>query len=333
MNASPPTPQAWRIVARRTGGPEVLEREDVPLPEPGPGEVRVRNVAIGVNYIDTYHRSGLYPLTLPTGLGSEAAGVVEKLGEGVTGVVPGQRVACLPGRPPGAYATHMVVSVDSLFALPDTIGEDIAAAAMLKGVTTWMLVERCARIEPGQTVLVHAAAGGVGSLAVQWLKAVGATVIAHAGNDAKAARAKSLGADHALSCPFDELADTVRALTGGRGVDAVLDGVGKASWTASLASIARRGMMVSYGNASGPPPAIAPLELNRAGSLFLTRPSMYDYIDTARARAQAGARLFAMLESGKVKVEIGQHFPLARAADAHRALEARATTGSTILLP
>ena len=323
---------AWRIVVRRTGGPETLEREAIVLPDPGPGEARVRITAIGVNFIDTYHRAGLYPLGLPTGLGTEAAGMIEAVGDGVQGLSIGQRVAWFPAGP-GTYATHAITPADRLIPLPDTIDDETAAAALLKGMTAWMLVGPCAKVAPGQSILIHSAAGGVGSLAVQWVKAVGGHAIAHAGNDAKAAKALALGAEHALSCPFEELPAKVRAVTGGRGVDAVFDGVGKASWAASLGSLAKRGLMVSYGNASGPVPPVAPLDLTRAGSVFLTRPTMYDYVDTAEARAQAANRLFDMIAGGKLTVEIGQRFALADVAQAHRALESRATTGSTILLP
>jgi NADPH2:quinone reductase len=323
---------AWRIIARQPGGPEVLEREAFAMPTPGPGEVRVRNTAIGVNYIDTYHRSGLYPAPAPIAIGSEAAGIVEAVGHGVEGVSLGQRVAYLPPKA-GTYATHSLTSAERLYALPGAVDDATAAASLLKGLTAWMLVERCARVEAGQWVLVHAAAGGVGSIAVQWLKAIGARVIAHAGTEAKAAKAMALGADHALTCPFDALADAVRERTEGRGVDTVFDGVGATSWAASLASLARRGLLVSYGNASGPVPPVAPLVLSRAGSLFLTRPTLYDYLDTADARATGGKRLFALLGAGMVKVEIGQRFALADAAEAHRALESRQTTGSTILIP
>ncbi len=292
----------------------------------------MRHQAIGLNFIDIYHRSGLYPLPLPTGLGQEGAGIVEAIGDGVNHIRPGDRVA-YAGGPLGAYATARVMPAAILVPLPPTIDAELAAAAMLKGMTAEMLIERCSRIRPGQSALVHAASGGVGSILVQWLKAVGAQVIAHAGNDAKAAKARALGADHALSCPFDQLAAEIRALTDGRGVDVVFDGVGAASWAASLASAAKRGMIVSYGNASGPVPPIAPLELGRAGSLFLTRPTLFDYIaDPAELRASAG-RLFEMIESGKIGIEIGQRFALADAADAHRALENRTTTGSTLLIP
>lgn len=322
---------AWRMVVRRHGGPEVIEREDFALPTPGPRQALIRHAAIGVNFIDTYHRSGLYALPLPSGLGIEASGMVEAVGAEVSEVAPGQRVAYV-AMPPGAYASHGLVDADRLFALPDTIADDVAAAMPLKGLTAWMLIERCAKVEPGQNILVHAAAGGVGTILVQWLKAIGATVIAHTGTAEKAGGVKMLGADHVLSCPFDTLADEVRGLTG-KGVDAVLDGVGAASWAASLASLAKRGMLVSYGNASGPAPSFSALDLLRAGSVFVTRPTIFDYIDTPEERAQAARRLFAMLGSGAVTIQIGQHFPLVEAAQAHRALEARATIGATVLIP
>lgn len=321
----------YRMVIRRTGGPEVIEREPIDPPRPNPGEAVVRQQAVGLNFIDTYHRSGLYALPLPTGLGSEAAGIVEAVGEGVSEVAVGDRVAYLGG-PVGAYATLRAVPAAQLVRVPDGIGLDQAAAVMLKGLTADMLIGPCGEARPGMVVLVHAAAGGVGSILVQWLKAMGAIVIAHAGSAEKAEKALALGADHALDCPFEELGDAVRALTGGEGVALVLDGVGKASFDASLAALARRGLMVSYGNASGAVPPVSPLALSPK-SLFLTRPRVFDYVAT-RAELEASAgRLFAMLEQGKVRVEIGQRFALAEAAEAHRALEARRTTGSTLLLP
>ena len=323
---------AWRMIVRQTGGPDVIEREDIALPTPGPGEVRIRHAAIGVNFIDTYHREGLYPLPLPAGLGTEAAGTVDAVGEGVDPAWTGRRVAYVAQRP-GTYATHGVSLVDRLYPLPDAIGADVAAAVLLKGLTAWMLVERCAHVRPGQTVLVHAAAGGVGSLLVPWLNAVGATVIAHAGSPAKAERAKTAGAAYALHCGFDTLASEVRAITDGRGADAILDGVGADSWTASLASVAKRGILVTYGNASGPVPPVSPLDLLRAGSIFLTRPTMFDYLEDQAERRIAGERLFGLIADGIIQPAIGQHFPLSDAAAAHRALESRATTGSTILLP
>jgi NADPH2:quinone reductase len=323
--------ERYRLVIRATGGPEVIEREPLGPLVPGPGEVLIRHEAIGLNYIDTYHRSGLYPLNLPSGLGSEAAGVVEASGDGA-GFEPGERVAYALA-PPGAYSTHRLIAVDRLVRLPDDIDSETAAAVMLKGCTVEMLVERCAKVQAGQWVLVHAAAGGVGSLLVPWLKAIGASVIAHAGSAEKAEIAGKLGADHAISCAFDQLAEKVREITNGAGVRAVFDGVGAASWAASLASLGRRGMMVSYGNASGPVPPFSPLELARGGSLFLTRPTLFDYVASREELQASATRLFKMIGSGAVQVRIGASFPLADAAEAHRALESRKTTGSTLLIP
>lgn len=323
----------YRLVIRKPGGPEAIEREDfTALPEPGPGEVRVRNTAIGLNFIDIYHRSGLYPLPLPAGLGREAAGIVDALGAEVDGISVGDRVGYLFAAG-GSYATHSIAPAGSLIRLPDHVSDEMAAASLLKGLTSWMLIEKCARAAPGQTVLVHAAAGGVGSIAVQWLKAIGANVIAHVGNAEKAARATALGADHVLHCPISDLAGEVRRVTKGAGVSAVLDGVGKDSWQSSLDSIARRGIMITFGNASGPPPAVTPLELSQRGSLSLTRPGLADFVIDPVERQQGADALFRLLGSGAVRIEIGQKFALADAVDAHRALEARQTTGSTILLP
>lgn len=317
------------MIAARTGGPEVIERVEIDLPPPGPGEVRVRHHAVGVNFIDAYFRSGLYPTKLPSGLGSEAAGIVEAVGSDVSLVAVGDRVAYATG-PLGAYSTARQIAADLLVPLPDAIGFDTAAAAMLKGMTTAMLAGPCAKVERGQRVLVHAAAGGVGSILVQWLVRLGVEVIAHAGTEAKAAQAKAAGASTALSCPLGELASAVRDATGRRGVEVVFDGVGAASWNASLASVARRGMLVVFGNASGPVPPVDPLVLMRAGSVFLTRPSLFDYAGTREDRATLAGALFDMIGAG-LKIEIGQRFPLADAAEAHRQLEARQTVGSTIL--
>jgi NADPH:quinone reductase len=322
----------YRIVLRRTGGPEVLDREAIDTPRAAPGEVVVRHGAIGLNFIDTYHRGGLYPTTLPSGLGTEAAGVVEAVGENVDGIAPGDRVA-YAGGPLGAYATVRALPAHLLIKLPDAIDDRTAAASLLKGLTADMLAGPCAKVQAGQTVLVHSAAGGVGSFLVPWLKAIGARVVAHAGSTEKAARAKAAGADHALSCPFDTLVQEVRAITDGAGVHVVFDGVGQASWDASIGALAKRGLMVSFGNASGAVAPIAPLALARAGSLFLTRPTLFDYIATPEERDAATGRLFAMLASGTIAADIGQTFPLSEAADAHRALEARSTTGSTLLIP
>lgn len=324
--------EPYAIHISRTGGPEVLELRQTAVTQPGAGEVLVRHEAVGLNFIDTYHRSGLYPVALPSGLGNEAAGVVEAVGEGVTTFSPGDRVGYFTG-PLGAYSSHRAVAAERLVKLPGGVSSEEAAALMLKGATAEYLIERCARVEAGQAVLVHAAAGGVGSILVPWLKALGATVIAHAGSPDKAAIAKALGADHALSCPIEDLAETVRALTGGAGVPVVLDGVGAASWPASLGSVARRGLIVSYGNASGPVPPFTALDLTRAGSIFVTRPTLGDYAATPDEMRACAARLFEMVAKGVVKASIGARFPLREAAEAHRAIEARETTGSTVLLP
>ena len=322
----------YAFTLTRTGGPEVLEADLIDVPAPGPGQVLVRHEAVGLNFIETYHRSGLYPVPLPSGLGTEASGVVEAVGEGVSGFREGHRVGYFTG-PLGSYATHRVIDADRLVKLPDELGAEEAAAAMLKGCTAEYLVERCARIAPGDAVLVHAAAGGVGSILVPWLKHLGAEVIAHAGDSRKAALAKELGADHSLCCPMEELAGEVRALTGGRGVPVVLDGVGAASWAASLASVARRGLIVTYGNASGPVPPFTAIDLLTAGSIFVTRPTLGDYCATPDEMRASAARLFEMIAKGVIEIRIGARFPLLKAADAHRAIESRATTGSTILVP
>lgn len=316
----------------RTGGPEVIEWADLDLPPPGAGEVRMRNTAVGLNFIDTYHRSGLYPVALPSGLGGEAAGVVEALGEGVEGLSVGDRVATFgPGL--GAYSTARNVRAETLFKLPGDVSDETAAAALLKGGTAEFLIERCARVQPGWTVLVHAAAGGVGQIAVRWLKAIGAEVIATVGSEAKVGLAREAGADHVLLSREDDVAARVREITGGVGADVVLDGVGAATWQASLASCRRRGLVVSFGNASGPVDGVNLGELARAGSLFVSRPTMFDYYVTPEERAAGFARLVEMLRSGAVRADIGQRFALEDAADAHRALEAGATTGSTVLVP
>lgn len=328
--ASPPAPFA--ITIRAHGGPDVLETQGIAPGEPGPGQVLMRQTAIGINFIDTYVRTGLYPAPLPSGLGNEAAGVVMAVGTGVAGFAVGDRVAyCTAAR--GAYATHRLVDHNVLVSIPAGVSDEQAAAGLLKGCTAEYLIERCARIAPGQWVLVHAAAGGVGTILVQWLKAIGARVIAHAGTPAKAAIAAGLGADHALSCPLAELGEHVRALTAGEGVPVVLDGVGAASWTASLAAVARRGLIVSYGNASGATPPFTVLELMQRGSIYVTRPTLADYCHDADELRASAARLFAMLASGAVVLRIDQRFALADAAAAHRALEARATTGATVLYP
>lgn len=322
----------YRLVARAFGGPEMIEAEPLADTPVAPGLARIRHRAIGVNFIDTYHRSGLYKQPLPAPLGTEAAGVVEAIGAGVTAVAVGDRVAYASGQT-GSYATRNDVPADRLVRLPDSIGDDVAAAVMLKGLTVETLISQCARIEAGQSALVHAAAGGIGRLMTQWLAAIGVTVIAHAGSAEKAAIAKGLGAATALHGPFETLAAEVRAANGGEGVDVVFDGVGAASWTASLDSLKPRGLMISFGNASGAVPPVSPLELTSRGSLFLTRPRLFDYIATRAELDRSAEALFAMLAAGKLDVEIGLRAPLKDAAEAHRALEGRKTTGSVILLP
>ena len=314
----------------RTGGPEVIEWIDVDLPDPAPGEVRMRNTAVGLNYIDTYYRTGLYPTKLPGGLGSEAAGVVEALGAGVTGLAIGDRVGTFgPGL--GAYATARNVAADSLLPLPDDVDDRTAAAILLKGCTAEFLIERCARVQAGQTVLVHAAAGGVGHLLVGWLKAIGATVIGTAGNEEKAAQARAAGADHVILHKSEDTAARVREITGGQGVPVILDGIGKATWQVSLDSAARRGLIVSYGNAGGAVDGVALGVLAAKGSLFVSRPTLFHYYVTAEEKQAGVARLFEMLRSGAITAEIGQTFALEDAAEAHRALEAGETRGATVL--
>ncbi|WP_322963836.1 quinone oxidoreductase family protein [Sphingomonas fuzhouensis] len=316
----------------RTGGPEVIQWRDEDLPPPGAGEVRMRHHAVGLNYIDTYHRSGLYPIDLPGKLGSEAAGVVEAVGEGVTDFAIGDRVGVFgPAR--GAYATARNVPADLLVPLPDSVDDRTAAAILLKGATTAFLIEDCARVQPGWTVLVHAAAGGVGHLAVGWLKAIGATVIATVGSDAKAEKARAAGADHVILNRQEDVAARVREITGGAGVPVVLDGVGKATWDASLNSTARRGLVVSFGNASGAVDGVNLGILASKGSLFVTRPTLFDYAVSPEEKRSLIARVFAMLEKGAITPEIGQSFALTDAAEAHRAIEAGETVGSTVLIP
>lgn len=316
----------------RTGGPEVLDWVEVDRPTPGPGQVLVRNEAVGINFIDTYHRGGLYPVKLPSGLGSEGAGVVEAVGEGVTRFQPGDPVAYGSG-PLGAYAEFHLVAADRAAKPPAGIDARTAAAAMLKGMTAEFLLLRCFPLQRGQTCLIHAAAGGVGSILVQWAKHLGATVIATVGSEDKAKVARGLGADHVILYGQADVAKEVRALTDGKGVPVVYDGVGAATFEGSLSSLARRGMLISYGNASGPAPAVEPLRLSRGGSLFLTRPTLFDYVATVEEYEASAAALFRVMASGAVKIQIGQTFPLAEARRAHEALESRATVGASLLIP
>jgi NADPH2:quinone reductase len=314
------------------GGPEVIGWVEGEIPIPGPGEVLIKHTAIGLNFIDTYHRGGLYPIELPSGLGLEAAGEVIALGEGVSGYAEGDRVAYMgPGL--GAYATHRVMPANALFKLPDTISTDIAAAAILKAATTEGLVERCAKVESGDTVLVHAAAGGVGLIMVQWLNAIGARVIGTVSSNAKEALAREAGCDLVIRYDREDIAPQVREYTDGAGVPVVFDGVGKDTFEASLDSMSPRGLLVSFGNASGAVDGVNLGILAQKGSLFVTRPTLMHYYMTPEDRSAGIARVWDMLGSGAVKVTIGQTYALKNAAQAHIDLEARRTTGSTVLKP
>jgi NADPH2:quinone reductase len=322
-------PQAVRI--HQTGGPEVLQYENVDVGEPGPGEVRLRHTAIGLNFIDVYERTGLYPLALPSVLGREAAAVIEAVGPKVKGFSVGDRVA-YTGGPPGAYSEARLYPADRIVRLPDEIPDRQAAAIMLKGLTAQFLLRRTYRVRKNDVVLIHAAAGGVGSIAVQWAKHLGAVVIAIVGSEAKADLARGYGADHALLASDDWLAQ-VKAITKGKGVDVVYDSVGKDTFISSLDSLRPRGMMVTFGNASGPVPPIAPLELQKRGSLFLTRPTLFHYIATRGELDKAAQEMFDVVRRKIVTVHVGQTYPLSEVAQAHRDLEGRRTTGSTVLLP
>ncbi len=319
------------VKAARTGGPEVLTPVHVPTPAPGPGEVLVWHHAVGVNFIDTYHRSGLYPVALPVTLGQEASGVVKSVGAGVAGVRVGDRVAYAGQM--GAYAQASLLPEARVVNLPDQISFEVAAAALLKGMTAEFLVRRCHPVKPGEFILVHAGAGGVGAILVQWARSLGATVIATVGSARKAAMVRALGCDHVILYRQEDVAARVKDITGGAGVSAAYDGVGKDTFEGTLASLGRRGTFVSFGNASGPAPAIEPLRLSRAGSLFFTRPTLFDYIATPQELHESAAGLFTEIAAGRIRVEIGQRFPLAQARNAHEALESRATSGATLLIP
>jgi NADPH:quinone reductase len=315
-----------------TGGPEVLSLQEVELAAPGPGQVRVRAKAIGVNFIDTYHRSGLYKLAMPSGLGSEAAGVVEALGAGVTTVKEGERVAYCTA-PLGAYAEAHTVPAARLVKLPDYVSDEEAAAAMLKGLTVQYLLKQTFKVQPGMTILFHSAAGGVGLIAGQWARHLGVRVIGTVGSEAKIALAKANGYGTVLNLRRDDWVAKVREATGGLGVPVVYDSVGKDTFPGSLDCLAPRGMMVSFGNSSGPVPAFAPAILSAKGSLFLTRPTLFHYADTPEKLQAMADDLFAVLRSGAVKITINQRFALADARLAHAALQSRQTTGATILIP
>ncbi len=323
-------PKAIRI--HKHGGPEVLQYEDVTAGDPGPGQARIRQTAIGLNFIDTYHRSGLYQLQMPSGIGLEGAGVVEAVGPGVTWVKAGDRVA-YAGGPPGAYAEVRLIPADRLVKVPEGISDQTAAAMMLKGLTTQYLIRSTYKVQPGQTVVFHAAAGGVGLIACQWLKALGVSVIGTVGSDEKAKLAKAHGCEHTIVYTKENFAERVKEITGGKKVPVVYDSVGKDTFMGSLDSLQPRGMLVVFGNGSGP---VAAFDLNLLagkGSLYVTRPTLMTYTAKREDLEAMAADLFDVVKSGKVKIEVNQTYPLKDAAQAHRDLESRKTTGSTVLLP
>lgn len=324
--------QAQQAFIAAHGGPDVIQWHSVDLPPPASGEVRVRHLAVGVNYIDTYHRDGTYPLSMPAGLGREAAGVIEAVGPDVTGFVVGDHVASFTYAG-GAYASAANLPASTLFKLPASISPDIAAASLLKACTTEALVERCAKVQPGWTVLVHAAAGGVGLIMVQWLKTIGATVIGTVSTAEKAQAAQSAGCDHVILYRDEDVAARVRDITDGQGVPVVFDGIGMATWDISLKCLSRRGLLVSYGNAGGVVSGVNLGSLATHGSLFVTRPTFMDYYVEPSEREHGSARVFDMIANGHVQVQIHHRYALTDAAQAHRDLEAGRTTGSIILLP
>ena len=317
------------IQLHRPGGPEELVWEAVETGEPGPGQVRIRQTAVGLNFIDVYHRTGLYPQELPFIPGVEAAGVVERLGPEVDGLKHGDRVAY--AGPNGGYAEQRLIAADRLVKLPDDIGDEQAAAMMLKGMTVDMLIRSVRPLKAGDTILVHAAAGGIGLILCQWASALGATVIGTVSNDEKAELARANGCEHPIVYTRQDFVAEVDRLTGDRKLPVVYDSVGRDTFLKSLDCLQKRGLMVSFGQSSGPVEPFAPRLLAQKGSLFLTRPTLFDYIATREDLEASAASLFDAVRSGKVKADIGQRFPLSQAAEAHRALEARQTTGSTIL--
>jgi NADPH2:quinone reductase len=314
------------------GGPDVLRYEEMELSEPGEGEARVRHTAIGLNFIDAYHRTGLYPMEFPAGLGTEAAGVVEAVGDGVDDVAPGDRVV-FTGMPPGTYAGHRNYPTAKLAPIPDGISDEDAAAVFLKGLTAWYLLRKSYPVQEGDNVLLYAAAGGVGSLASQWAKHLGATVIGVVSTDGKAAMARSNGCDHIIMADSEDIAGAVRELTNGEGVAAVYDSIGKDTFMTSLDCLRPHGVMVTFGNASGPVDAFAPVELAKRHSLYVTRPVLFDFIATREQLLGAANELFEVIGSGVVSINVNQRYPLQEAAQAHIDLESRKTTGSTILIP
>jgi NADPH2:quinone reductase len=324
--------KANAIRIHRFGGPEVLEWQAVDVPEPGEGEAQIRHTAIGLNFIDTYHRTGLYPMDLPTGLGSEASGIVEAIGPGVTDISVGDRVV-YSGRPADAYSERRNFPSWQLVPVPNDISDEQAAAVFLKGLTAWYLLRRSYRVQQGDAVLLYAAAGGVGSLAGQWAAHLGATVIGIVSTDEKAELARANGCEHVIMADDADIPGTVKKLTGGEGVAAVYDSVGRDTFFASLDCLRPHGTMVTFGNSSGPVDPFAPAELARRGSLYVTRPILFDFINTRERLLHACNELFGVVANGAVRIHIGQTYALKDAAQAHRDLEARKTTGSTVLLP
>lgn len=324
---------SFAIQIRQHGGPEVLEQVDLPVGEPGPGEIRIRHHAIGLNFIDVYHRSGLYPLDLPAGIGMEAAGVVQAVGAGVAHLQPGDRAA-YASQPPGSYCAERVMPARRVCRLPDAIDFDTGAAMMLKGLTAQYLLRKTRPVEglqAGDQVLFHAAAGGVGLIACQWAKALGLELIATAGSQAKCQLALDHGAAHAINYRSENFAERVREITGGKGVKVVYDSVGRDTWERSLDCLRPLGLMVSFGNASGPAPAFEPGLLAAKGSLYLTRQTLFHHMATRESTQAMADDLFAVVASGQVKIRIDQRYPLTEVQAAHRELEARKTTGCSVL--
>jgi len=325
------TCKAVRVHA--AGGPEVLKFDDIDVTDPAPGEIRIRHTAIGLNFIDVYMRTGLYPLpALPTPIGMEGAGVVDAFGQGVEGLNVGDRVA-YASQPPGAYAQLRNLAAERVVKVPDAIDDKTAAAMMLQGLTAQYLLRQTYRVQAGDTILMHAAAGGVGLIVCQWAKHLGATVIGTVGSAEKAALAKAHGCDHTILYRDENFKDRVMELTDGRGVNVVYDSIGKDTFMDSLACLKKRGTMVTYGNASGPVDPFQPALLGKMGSLYLTRPTLFDYIAERKNLVAMADELFDVVSSGVVKIEIHQEYPLSETAQAHMDLEARKTTGSTVLIP
>ena len=316
----------------KTGGPDVMSFVDVALAPPGPGELQIRHTAIGLNYIDTYHRSGLYPVPLPAGLGLEGAGVVEALGAGVKGFKIGDRIAYGSG-PLGAYAEKRNVPARRVTKLPKAISDEVAAGMMLKGMTVRYLLRATYKVKRGETILLHAAAGGVGLIASQWAKALGVKVIGTVGSDEKMELAKAHGCAHVINYNRENVAARVKEITGGKGVPVVYDGVGQATLMASLDSLSPRGLLVSFGNASGPIKSLDLGLLSAKGSLYVTRPTLMTYTSSDEDLKETAADLIEMVKSGKVKIPVNQRYALKDVTTAHRDLEGRKTTGTTVLIP